>query len=362
MGAIRPIERLQVQLKIMKSSRYCWDALCCCCSLQLFVNRTPKSRVTTVEYATLSSTPFNKISSATEPMTQIPFDQLAKEYLQELLTPLGQVERSFEVPGEPKFIDVWFQPSISTVAPPDDLTLLERIALTPCSFEPFRNSPSRQEIRRCLQKLLWVQEAELRRDDSISDEKLPMLWILASSVSKPILEEGKAEEETEWLPGIYFCGNLFKTVMVVIDQLPETAETLWLRILGRDATQSRAINEVLALPSDDPQRSRILQMLTSWRVRIEMLEPLNSEDEQFSMALSQAYLDWEQKTEQRGEQQGEQRAKRESVEALLKARFGELDERLVEIVPQILSLPTEEYTVLILQLSREELLARFAGA
>jgi predicted transposase YdaD len=93
---------------------------------------------------------------------------------------------------------------------------------------------------------------------------------------------------------------------------------------------------------------------------------LNSEDEQFSMALSQAYLDWEQKTEQRGEQrgeqQGEQRARREAAEALLKARFGELDERLAEIVPQILSLPTEEYTVLILQLSREELLVRFAGA
>jgi hypothetical protein len=43
-------------------------------------------------------------------MTQIPFDQLAKEYLQELLSPLGQVERSLEIPGEPKFIDVWFQP------------------------------------------------------------------------------------------------------------------------------------------------------------------------------------------------------------------------------------------------------------
>jgi hypothetical protein len=85
-----------------------------------------------------------------------------------------------------------------------------------------------------------------------------------------------------------------------------------------------------------------------------MLEPLSSEDEQFSMALSQAYVDWEQKTKQQGE--------REVVEALLKARFGELDERLAGIVPQILSLPTEEYTVLILQLSREDLLERFAGA
>jgi hypothetical protein len=202
-------------------------------------------------------------------MTQIPFDQLAKEFLQELLIPLGQVERSFEVPGEPKFIDVWYQP-LSTAPPSAGATLLERIAHTPCSFEPFRNPPSRQEIRRCLLKLLWVQESELRKDETIADENLPMLWVLASSVAKPVLEEAKAEISEAWLPGIYFCGNLFKTVIVAIDQLPETEETLWLRILGRDGTQSRAITEVLALPSDDPQRSRILQMLTSWKVRLEM--------------------------------------------------------------------------------------------
>jgi hypothetical protein len=124
----------------------------------------------------------------------------------------------------------------------------------------------------------------------------------------------------------------------------------------------------LALPADDPQRGKILQMLTSWKVRIEMLEPLDSEDEQFSMALSQAYLEWEQATElrgelrgeQRGEQRGELRGKREVVEALLRVRFGQLDEPLVMIIPQILTLPTEEFTRIILQRSREELLSRFS--
>lgn len=205
-------------------------------------------------------------------MTQIPFDQLAKEFLQELLTPLGQVERSFEVPGEPKFVDVWFQPATTANSDHKNLTLLERIAATACSFEPFRNPPTRQEIRRSLLKLLWVQEYELRKDDSIPDNQLPMLWILASSISKPILEESRAEASAEWLPGIYFCGSLFKVAMVAINQLPETEETLWLRILGRDATQQQAIAEVLALPSDHPQRSRILQMLTSWKIRIEMVD------------------------------------------------------------------------------------------
>jgi hypothetical protein len=211
-------------------------------------------------------------------MTQIPFDQLAKEFLQELLIPLGRVERSFEVPGEPKFIDVWFQPSAVPIAQSQPLTLLERIAATPCSFEPFRNAPFRQEIRRCLLKLLWVQEFELRKDNLIPDSQLPMLWILVSSVSQPILTEGKAEQDDDWLPGIYFCGNLFKTVIVAINQLPESEETLWLRIRGRDATQQQAISEVLNLPKSDPQRSRILQMLTNWKVTIELTQPLDAEN------------------------------------------------------------------------------------
>lgn len=168
---------------------------------------------------------------------------------------------------------------------------------------------------------------------------------------QPLLTEGKAELDEDWLPSIYFCGNLFKTAIVAINQLPQTEETLWLRILGRDATQQQAIAEVLNLPKSNPQRSRILQMLTSWRVSIELTEPLETENEELLMALSQAYLEWEQSTEQQGE--------RKVVEALLKTRFGELDEALNAAIPQILSLPTETYTPLLLQLSREELIQRF---
>ena len=44
-------------------------------------------------------------------MTQNPFDAFSKEYLADLLAPFGPVERSFEVPGESKFIDVLFLPT-----------------------------------------------------------------------------------------------------------------------------------------------------------------------------------------------------------------------------------------------------------
>jgi len=75
------------------------------------------------------------------------------------------------------------------------------------------------------------------------------------------------------------------------------------------------------------------------------------------IALSQAYLEWEQSTEQRGEQQGE----RKVVEALLKTRFGTLDQDLRAIIPQILQLPTEDYTPLLIQMSRDQLIQQFGG-
>ena len=43
------------------------------------------------------------------------------------------------------------------------------------------------------------------------------------------------------------------------------------------------------------------------------------------------------------------------VENLLRLRFGEIDEQLATIIPAILALPSEEFTPLLLQLSREEL-------
>ncbi|PSB32320.1 DUF4351 domain-containing protein [Stenomitos frigidus] len=289
-------------------------------------------------------------------MTQIPFDQLAKEFLQELLTPLGTVERSFEVPGEPRLIDVWFQPHPSPVEKTAPQTLLERITATPCAFEPFRKPPTRQEIRGCLLKLLWVQDEALRQNDAIPDSQLPILWILSSSVSKPILKEGKAEVSEDWLPGIYFCGNLFKTVLVVIQELPETEETLWLRLLGSGTTQEKAVREVLALPVDDPQRQRILQMLTSWKVRMELIGTLDTEDEAWLMALSQAYLEWEQQTEQRGEQRGEERGRQEGERSLilllLTQKFGSLPDRLAEQISTLRREQLEALAVALLNFSR----------
>ncbi|NEQ70905.1 MAG: hypothetical protein F6K21_36535 [Symploca sp. SIO2D2] len=58
-------------------------------------------------------------------------------------------------------------------------------------------------------------------------------------------------------------------------------------------------------------------------------------------------------------QQGVQQGERLVVNNLLQVRFGDLDEELGAIIEPLLALPPEEFPPMLLQLSREELLARF---
>jgi flagellar biosynthesis/type III secretory pathway protein FliH len=102
------------------------------------------------------------------------------------------------------------------------------------------------------------------------------------------------------------------------------------------------------------------------RVILEANQNLEPEDRELIMELSPLYLErldaalqsGMQQGMQQGIQQGIQRGQRLVVENLLRIRFGVLDEELREIVDLLLELPPEEYTALLLQLSRDELLAR----
>lgn len=264
-------------------------------------------------------------------MSRIRFDQLAKQYLEEFLEPLGTVQRSLEVPGEPKFVDVWFTPAPEIDQSAPKLGLLNRIVTTPCLLEPFRNAPTRQEIRSCLLKLLWVQEDQRRKIEQSGGTQtkndLPKLWILAATTTSSVVAEFGGQFRPHWEPGVYFAPEAFKTAIIAIDELPLTPETLWLRILGRGDTQQQAIVELLAMPIDDPQRARVLQLLVNWRVTLELPGSIDKE-EQLLMALSQAYLEWEKQTEARGIQLGAEQEARSLVLRQLTRRVGELPESM----------------------------------
>ncbi|BAZ05146.1 flagellar assembly protein H [Calothrix sp. NIES-3974] len=292
------------------------------------------------------------------------FDQFAKQFFETFLSPLGEVRTNFEVPGEPKFIDIWFtprnQPSINT----ESLGILAEIATLPCLLEPFRNQPNPFEVRSCLSKLFHVQadlQRQLKRQQqTLSESELPQLWIITPSASEDLLSMFGATLSEDWLEGVYFLPKALKTAFIAINKLPRTPETLWLRILGKGVIQQQAVEEVIGFNPNDPRRSRILKLLATWKISMEASAIIEEEERELIMTLSQAYLEWEQETQRRGIEQGMQLGQRQVVENLLKARFGELDEELASIIEPMLELPPDEYAALLLQLSREELLRRFS--
>jgi hypothetical protein len=95
-----------------------------------------------------------------------------------------------------------------------------------------------------------------------------------------------------------------------------------------------------------------------------VLDEVEQEERRILMALSQAYLTWEKETEQRGIERGLERGKQEAqratITSILTTRFGPIDGPLEAIIPAIMELSIASATPLLLQLSREELLNRFA--
>jgi len=291
-------------------------------------------------------------------MTRQPHDQFAKEYLEELLTPLGTINKSKKVTSEVQEIDVWFEPSTSSPPPELPLGLLGKMAATSCLFEPFRNPPSEVEIRSCISKLYAVHNDLLRKakrsNKTLTESELPMLWILTPTFSARMSQGFRADsDESNWLKGVYFLADSLKTAIVAIHQLPVNNDTLWLRVLGKGGTQKRAVEELVQLPERNPFRENLLEILANWRKNLELRDNLSSEEQEDIMNLSPAYLQQREEWKEEGQIS--------VIASLLEGRFGTLDAELSGLVEPISQLPLDERTQLLLSLSnlsREQLLER----
>lgn len=201
-------------------------------------------------------------------------------------------------------------------------------------------------------------------ENPIEESELPMLWIFSPTASDSILNGFRASTDAEnWEEGVHFLGDYLRTVIVAIHQLPRTQETLWLRILGKGRVQKQAIDELEALPNNHPLRAKAIDLLLSLKTTLEVNQNTDQEDRELIMRLSAIYeqklAEAKQEGLQEGVREGVQAERRQVIENLLQVRFGSLDAELRGIVEPLLLLTPEEFTPLLLQLAREELLERF---
>ena len=273
-------------------------------------------------------------------MTRFPHDQFAKDCLESLLSPLGQVQTSLKISSEVREMDVYFTPDPSLL-PAADLGLLGQCASTPAVFEPYRNSVKVPQIRACMSKLYdlhsqLIREARRNQQPEPSEDTLPILWILTPTLSANILESCGARLELEtWGEGVYLLPPAQKTGIIVLHQLPKTPATIWFRLLGKERVQAQAIDEVRALPADHPSRDNALELLGNLRVILEARETIEPDEQELIMQLSPLYLEKIQAAELVGEARGEARGEAGLIVRLLTRLFGSIDTNVTAQIQQL---------------------------
>jgi hypothetical protein len=276
-------------------------------------------------------------------MTRFIHDKFAKDYFEVLLDPFGTVRSQRRVSSEQYYIDVWFEPIQENLVGLNQLGCLGRMAKTPSIFEPFRNPVTADEIGDCLLKSLLVKgemKRQARRNESsFSVESVPKLWILTPTASAAVLSYANAVPTPNELSGFYTLG--LRTSIIVIHQLPRTAETLWLRVLGRNRVQQEAIDELEVLSAENPFRQRALQLLYTLQKSLKSKQEIPSEDRELIMRLEPLYQQEKEKLQREAKQSGIELAQREIAANLLNTGIMEIEQ-----IAQVTGLSPEEVTKL----------------
>jgi predicted transposase/invertase (TIGR01784 family) len=123
---------------------------------------------------------------------------------------------------------------------------------------------------------------------------------------------------------VYRSPKFDRTGLIVVHQLAITEESLWLRVLGKEGNQNRAIQELVGQPTPSALYASIGEILADYRTNLESRSPLTLDEEDLIMNLSAAYL----KKREEWKDEGKLEGKTETAINLLKKgmNLGEIAE------------------------------------
>jgi hypothetical protein len=306
-------------------------------------------------------------------LTRFLYDQFSKDYLESLFLPYGTPQAAKNIAPEVLEIDFFFTPR--SCQPIPELGLLGKFGQNPALFEVYRNPVTRRQILDCICKQIFERE-DLEREAKTEKRQFPEseephLWILTPTASQRLIKRFDGKTEEEYGLGVYNFSEAYKAALVVIHQLPETPETLWVRILGRGSKQTRAINELEALPEDHPYKARTLELLYNLSRNLEVNQKPTLEDRRLIMRLAPLFEQEREMAFQQGLEQGLEQGiqqgtlggrQAEAVNLIIRQlnrRWGEIPPDLAELIPNLPLETLENLAEALLDFQAEEDLRAF---
>jgi hypothetical protein len=263
-----------------------------------------------------------------------PFDQFFKGVMGWCIAPESEVELERAVHVPVQRIDLAYSARSSVPVP--DLGLVgEMLALGPGMMEYFARGPSPGDVKACVRKRLAYEherarDAERRRLPAPAE---PWLWILCPRQPREALQAYAAAPMTGWPPGVWQSWREPRMRFVVLSALPETPETLLLRIFGRGATMARAIAQIDALPAGHLLRGRLEPALLAFEPLLMQIS--RSDMHPLLEQIRQNYEAWERRALQKGEALGRKEGREEGrKEGRKKGREEALRDVLIGLLTQ----------------------------
>jgi hypothetical protein len=240
-------------------------------------------------------------------MSEFPHDSFAKNYLTELLSTIGTAVPNKFIKSERREGDVWFERDrkLSVSAQRKKLGLMGQLLVRDSLIEVFRNPATDFDIRSCIGKLIDIEGGLVREanrlKETVADEKLPYLWLIMPTASEAI-RRGIGFQRTR-IPGVYRLPKLNRVGLIVVHQLAVTEATLWLRLLGSEGNQNRAILELVTQPTPPALYANIEEALADYRADLESIRSLTKDEEELIMNLSVAYLKKKEEWKEEGKEE-----------------------------------------------------------
>jgi hypothetical protein len=250
-----------------------------------------------------------------------PFDHLAKKVGKEALDPSGLTVVEYEISRDAQHADLRHDPN---PGPEADLArakngLLGRIAAVLCLIEVYAHTIEGAELRACVGKHFahWDEcvrrtraRNKRRKEKGLPPEPVvaPALWIIAATVSAPMLRDLKADHPPGWPPGVHFhCDDLYRVRIVAAAELPRDRSTLLVRLMAAGPVLADAIADLAALPADAHERAVAEDILLRLEHRLGKKTSRTPEEEELVVGMHRT---WEQAREQ-ARDQGRDEGRRE---------------------------------------------------
>jgi len=249
-------------------------------------------------------------------------DLLCKHLLREALDPISTVELEKPVaPLDEQRIDVYCE--LRAERPPlqavQHLGLVRRMAELARRFliEPFSATPSVEIVDDNLRKKFNLHHG-LKKAAKGSLINKPVLWVLSPGRPEEVLCGYAGVPPSDWPSGFYRCAPELATWVVVLAELPKTADTILLRLLGPATMQLEALRELDAQPMTETQRQPWIDILADVRYLLDEAQEPTAEEQTIMTELRQR---WErEKAELRAE------GKAEAILTVLVARGVQVSE------------------------------------